>query len=208
MCCVALPCCLFDLACFFLPSFSSLIKTRTLLLHIIHLIRRLYCVLCRTGLEELAGLQGFSSSVAAAPPSTSSASSNPFQVDSFSSPNSAWTQNAPSGKYLEISIYYEVVDSFGCSRLLIITSPGYQEVDLFSEIRGKPQPDFDSVFGSSGVPVTSSAPAAKPLMGGDLLTPVAVGVHKNMQRSQSPLLEPGLTSDVDSSLVRAAENLC
>ena len=25
MCCVALPCCLFDLACFFLPSFSSLI---------------------------------------------------------------------------------------------------------------------------------------------------------------------------------------
>ena len=25
--CVALPCCLFDLACFFLPSFSSLIKT-------------------------------------------------------------------------------------------------------------------------------------------------------------------------------------
>ena len=29
MCCVALPCCLFDLACFFLPSFSSLIKTCT-----------------------------------------------------------------------------------------------------------------------------------------------------------------------------------
>ena len=27
--CVALPCCLFDLACFFLPSFSSLIKTCT-----------------------------------------------------------------------------------------------------------------------------------------------------------------------------------
>ena len=26
VCCVALPCCLFDLACFFLPSFSSLIK--------------------------------------------------------------------------------------------------------------------------------------------------------------------------------------
>ena len=105
------------------------------------------------------------------------------------------------------------MDSFGCSRLLIITSPGYQEVDLFSEIRGKPQPDFDSVFGSSGVPVTSSAPAvqdipAKPLMGGDLLTPVAVGVHANMQRSQSPLHDPGLTSDVDSSLVRAAENLC
>ena len=29
MCCVALPCCLFNLACFFLPSFSSLIKTCT-----------------------------------------------------------------------------------------------------------------------------------------------------------------------------------
>ena len=29
MCCVALPCCLFDLACFFLLSFSSLIKTCT-----------------------------------------------------------------------------------------------------------------------------------------------------------------------------------
>ena len=27
VCCVALPCCLFDLACCFLPSFSSLIKT-------------------------------------------------------------------------------------------------------------------------------------------------------------------------------------
>ena len=27
LCCVALPCCLFDLVCFFLPSFSSLIKT-------------------------------------------------------------------------------------------------------------------------------------------------------------------------------------
>ena len=27
VCCVALPCCLFDLACFFLPSFSSVIKT-------------------------------------------------------------------------------------------------------------------------------------------------------------------------------------
>ena len=27
VCSVALPCCLFDLACFFLPSFSSLIKT-------------------------------------------------------------------------------------------------------------------------------------------------------------------------------------
>ena len=29
VCCVALPCCLFDLACFFLSSFSSLIETCT-----------------------------------------------------------------------------------------------------------------------------------------------------------------------------------
>ena len=29
VCCVALPCCLFDLACFLLSSFSSLIKTCT-----------------------------------------------------------------------------------------------------------------------------------------------------------------------------------
>ena len=29
VCCVTLPCCLFDLACFFLSSFSSLIKTCT-----------------------------------------------------------------------------------------------------------------------------------------------------------------------------------
>ena len=34
VCCVALPCCLFDLACFFLPSFSSLIKTFTCVLYI------------------------------------------------------------------------------------------------------------------------------------------------------------------------------
>ena len=29
VCCVALPCCLFDFACFVYPSFSSLIKTCT-----------------------------------------------------------------------------------------------------------------------------------------------------------------------------------
>ena len=83
-------------------------------------------------------------------------------------------------------------------------------MDLFSEIRGKPQPDFDSVFGSSGIaPTTARAAQASPsksLMGGGVLTPEAVGVHANMQ--QSPQAAAGLTQDVDTSLVRAAENLC
>jgi hypothetical protein len=134
----------------------------------------------QSAIDDLAGLEGFSSP---AHPSSSSASNNPFQSDSFSSVNSAWTQSAPSG---------------------------YQEVDLFSEIRGKPQPDFDSVFGSSSVPSATSSLAvhsspSRPVMGGVLLTPEAVGVHATMQLS--PQHMAGLTSDVDSSLVRAAENL-
>ena len=44
-----------------------------------------------SGLEDLAGLQGFSS-----PPSAPS--TNPFQSDSFSGSNSVWTQSAPSGE--------------------------------------------------------------------------------------------------------------
>ena len=77
-------------------------------------------------------------------------------------------------------------------------------MDLFSEIRGKPQPDFDFVFGSSSGGFQGTP--TKPLMGGDLLTPEAVGVHASMQ--QSPQTNPGLTTDVNTSLVRAAENLC
>ena len=50
MCCVALPCCLFDLACFFLPSFSSLIKT--LYIHVFYQkngssVGRALCLECR-----------------------------------------------------------------------------------------------------------------------------------------------------------------
>lgn len=95
----------------------------------------------------------------------------------------------------------------------VFPNAGYQEVDLFTEIRGKPQPDFDSVFGSSGpTPSSSSAAvhlqgtASKPLMGGDLLTPEAVGPHASMQHV--PQATTGLTKDVNTSLVRAAENLC
>ena len=42
--CVALPCCLFDLACFFLPSFSPLIKTYTCLYVIAYTCTCLYVI--------------------------------------------------------------------------------------------------------------------------------------------------------------------
>ena len=92
---------------------------------------------------------------------------------------------------------------------------GYQEVDLFSEIRGV---NFDNVFGSAGgQPQTSSAAAASPfansspqksttappLMGG-ILQPQAVGP---LASSMTPPQPQRLTKDVDSSLARAAENL-
>ena len=83
---------------------------------------------------------------------------------------------------------------------------GYQEVDLFTEIRGKPQPDFDSVFGST---TASQGIRSKSLMGGGILTPEAVGVHASMQPSFNSSQDvSGLTTDVESSLARAAENLC
>lgn len=124
-----------------------------------------------TAMDDLVGLQGFTSPAAPA-------SNNPFQSDSFSSSSSAWGQSGPSG---------------------------YQEVDLFTEIRGKPQPDFDSVFGGPSKSLAPQGSPSKPLMGGDLLTPEAVGAHANIQ--PSPQATVGLTTDVDSSLVRAAENL-
>ena len=99
---------------------------------------------------------------------------------------------------------------------------GYQEVDLFSEIRGV---NFDNVFGSSepqkqqqpqqGGPYTSSASpfggnqnpatggAPPTMMGGGILTPQAVGPLASQLTTQPQRL----TKDVDSSLVRAAENL-
>ena len=108
------------------------------------------------------------------------------------------------------------VDSIACTVLhYTLSSPhlGYQEVDLFSEIRGV---NFDNVFGSTeqkqpsssvASPFANSTPqmsaAAPPLMGG-ILQPQAVGPLA----SQAPQLQPQrLTQDVESSLVRAAENL-
>ena len=86
-------------------------------------------------------------------------------------------------------------------------------MDLFSEIRGKPQPDFDSVFGSGSSPsvmgVQSGPPGTTPLMGGGggLLTPEAVGAHASVKQMPGGQVVSGLTTDVESSLVRAAENL-
>lgn len=137
-----------------------------------------------SAMDDLAELQGFasSSSTSTVPPTNSlAASNNPFQSDTFTSTSSAW-------------------------------SSGYQEVDLFSEIRGKPQPDFDSVFGASSSSSTVKSAAhgtpSRPLMGGDLLTPEAVGPHATVKQTEGQ--GPGgsiLTRDVDSSLVRAAETL-
>lgn len=92
------------------------------------------------------------------------------------------------------------------------TFTGYQEVDLFSEIRGV---NFDNVFGdtqqqqqpSSSAFANSSPqnPAGAPPMMGGILQPQAVG-----PLASESTLKPQpqrLTKDVDSSLARAAENL-
>ena len=97
----------------------------------------------------------------------------------------------------------------------------YQEVDLFKELRGGP--NFDSVFGQSSSPQNSfPAPASTapppsanssggllPAAMGDMLTPQAVGIQAEIaaqekKMDQQPL---GLTTDVESSLARAAANL-
>ena len=92
-------------------------------------------------------------------------------------------------------------------------SLGYQEVDLFSEIRGV---NFDNVFGStnqqqqppsSAPQVANSSPQipanAPPMMGG-ILQPQAVGPLATQPTQPQP---QRLTKDVESSLARAAENL-
>ena len=87
---------------------------------------------------------------------------------------------------------------------------GYQEIDLFSEIRGKPQPDFDSVFGSSGGPQgpTLSQENPKPPLGWEIFTPEAEGIHANMQQSQHAQGTTGFITDIESNLAQAPENLC
>ena len=76
-------------------------------------------------------------------------------------------------------------------------------MDLFQEIRGG-QPDFDSVFGQN----QSSLQKPQPQLGGmgEILQPTAVSPLAAQQTTSQPEVK-GLTSDVESSLVRAAENL-
>lgn len=86
-------------------------------------------------------------------------------------------------------------------------------MDLFTEIRGGGgQPDFDAVFGGKPSPSSSSSrPAATSALRsgmGEMLVPVAASP---LASSTDPALSSspgqGLTSDVESSLVKAAENL-
>ena len=99
--------------------------------------------------------------------------------------------------------------------IVSLSLPGYQEVDLFSEIRGV---NFDNVFGKSepqqqqqqqapsfggGNPATQQPHPS--LMGGGILTPQAVGPLASQSVMQPQ--PQRLTKDVDSSLARAAENL-
>ena len=82
-------------------------------------------------------------------------------------------------------------------------------MDLFTEIRGG-QPDFDAVFGQHAQP--QPKPPTAVAMGnglGGMLQPMAVGVHAAQQTTMSPQPLPvGLgTTDVESSLTKAAENL-
>ena len=86
--------------------------------------------------------------------------------------------------------------------------PGYQEVDIFTEIRGG-QPDFDAVFGGQ-----HGQTQPKPLLAmgnglGGMLEPMAVGAHAAQQTTFPPEAQPtGLSGiDVESSLTKAAENL-
>lgn len=96
---------------------------------------------------------------------------------------------------------------------IFLPPPGYQEVDLFSEIRGV---NFDNVFGSMGQQQQASPSSSLfansypqqatggPPMIGDILLPQAVGPLASRQMQLQP---QRLTKDVDSSLARAAENL-
>lgn len=132
-------------------------------------------------------------------PVSTATSNNPFQPQAAATATVPTTSGASS-------------DPWGVQG----QTTGYQEVDLFSEIRGV---NFDNVFGSSepqqqrqqapafgGNPVPQQSASVHPsLMGGDILMPQAVGplASQSMMQPQPQRL----TKDVDSSLARAAENL-
>lgn len=83
----------------------------------------------------------------------------------------------------------------------------YQEVDLFTEIRGSGA-NFDAVFGST-VEATHPAPQPATSMNqfgmGQILQPQAAGPLASQYPATSQT--PRLTKDVDSSLANAAANL-
>lgn len=89
---------------------------------------------------------------------------------------------------------------------IITLTVAYQEVDLFTEIRGSGA-NFDAVFGSSetSIPPTSQSITPMRFGIGDILQPEAAGPLAS-QPAKSPA-SPRLTNDVDSSLQKAAANL-
>jgi hypothetical protein len=87
----------------------------------------------------------------------------------------------------------------------LFLASSYQEVDLFSEIRG---PDFNAAFGNKAPSSSAGSGGTNISLNqytmGDILTPQAVGQHATVKEDVMP---KGLTTDVDSSLAMAAANL-
>ena len=81
----------------------------------------------------------------------------------------------------------------------------YQEVDLFTEIRGKSdnKTNFDVVFSSPSQPNQSGGDN----WGGGILQPQAVGPLASQELLQPTKPTTGLAEDVESSLAVAAANL-
>lgn len=165
-----------------------------------------------TGLSDLFGLQGFSS------PSQPTQSAQPSQPPAPAEQNPwAPTSSLPPSQAQTQPQTQSVLNPFQPVTTADPTNPwgpqntGYQEVDIFTEIRGG-QPDFDAVFGQHGQPVSQTRPKPPLPIGnglGGILEPTAVGAHAAKQSSLPPPPQPvGLGGiDVESSLTKAAENL-
>ncbi len=94
----------------------------------------------------------------------------------------------------------------------------YQEVDIFKELHGGT--NFDTVFGqntaqnsfpASSAPLTNNSTLGGVPAMGDMLTPQAVDSHAAVAAQERKLAQEEplkLTTDVNSSLARAAANLC
>ena len=89
----------------------------------------------------------------------------------------------------------------------------YQEVDLFSEIRGSGSSGgggggagFGAVMSTPSQPPTSQS-SSQFMLGGDILQPQAAGPLASKELLEPAKPTPGLARDVDSSLAKAAANL-